>query len=150
MYTRKRYRICFTQYKTQLIFYFYGFFTFNSYFRTFNKHYRSWLKESERGIICGDFNNSVIWDKSNKESNFKETNESLNTLGYQSAYHKLTNEEFGKEKQGTLYHTKNKDKPYHIDYVFLKGIEPETIAIGSYEDWISLSDHVPVTVITTI
>mgnify|MGYP006107333909 CR=1 FL=1 len=114
------------------------------------KHYKNWLKESERGIICGDFNNSVIWDKSNKESNFRETNESLNALGYQSAYHKLNNENFGEEKQSTLYHTKNKNKTYHIDYVFLKGIEPKSVAVGSYEDWITLSDHVPVTVETKL
>ena len=112
------------------------------------KYYEAWLKESDKGIICGDFNNSIIWDKPNKESNFKETNETLNRLGFRSAYHELTNEDFGKEKLSTLYHTKNKDKPYHIDYVFLKGLEPQSIEVGSYDDWISLSDHVPVTVST--
>ena len=112
------------------------------------KYYEAWLKESDKGIICGDFNNSIIWDKSKKESNFKETNETLNRLGFRSAYHELTNEDFGKEKLSTLYHTKNKDKPYHIDYVFLKGLEPQSIEVGSYDDWISLSDHVPVTVST--
>jgi exonuclease III len=112
------------------------------------KYYEAWLNESDGGIICGDFNNSIIWDKSKKESNFKETNETLNGLGFRSAYHELTNEDFGKEKLNTLYHTKNKDKRYHIDYVFLKGLEPQSIEVGSYDDWISLSDHVPVTVST--
>lgn len=112
------------------------------------KYYEAWLYESNEGIICGDFNNSIIWDKSKKESNFKETNETLNRLGFHSAYHELTNEDFGKEKLSTLYHTKNKDKPYHIDYVFLKGLKPQSIEVGSYDDWISLSDHVPVTVST--
>ena len=38
------------------------------------------------------------------------------------------------------------DKTYHIDYVFLKGLNPKSIEIGSYDDWVKLSDHVPVVV----
>jgi exonuclease III len=110
------------------------------------EYYRDWLESAEKAIISGDFNNSVIWDKGDKESNFKNTNLALESIGFKSSYHKLNNEEFGKEKRATLYHTKNKDKTYHIDYVYLKGLEPKEIEVGSYADWIQFSDHVPVIV----
>jgi len=74
------------------------------------------------------------------------TNAVLESMGFKSCYHKLNNEDFGTEECATLYHTKKRDKTYHIDYVFLKGLNPKSIEIGSYDDWIKLSDHVPVVV----
>jgi len=110
------------------------------------QYYKDWLKNTDKGIIAGDFNNSVIWDQGNKESNFMNTNLALNSLEYQSAYHQLTGEDFGAEKSATLYHTKKKDKTYHIDYIYLKGIKPINVGVGIYEEWIKLSDHTPVIV----
>jgi endonuclease/exonuclease/phosphatase family metal-dependent hydrolase len=104
--------------------------------------------ETDQGIIAGDFNNSVIWDKGNKESNFINTNSTLSHLGYESAYHQLTGEEFGAERSTTLYHTKKRDKIYHIDYIYLKGITPISVDVGIYEDWIKLSDHMPLSITT--
>lgn len=109
-------------------------------------YYKDWLTETDQGIIAGDFNNSVIWDKGTKESNFMNTNSALQSLGYQSTYHQLTGEGFGAEKSATLYHTKNKNKQYHIDYIYLKGITALNSEIGSYEEWIKLSDHMPLSV----
>ena len=77
---------------------------------------------------------------------FLKTNSALNSLGYQSAYHQLTGEEFGAEKSATLYHTKNKNKQYHIDYIYIKGITALDLEIGAYEEWIMLSDHMPLSV----
>ena len=110
------------------------------------KYYKDWLDGSEKVIISGDFNNSVIWDKGNKDSNFRNTNTVLESMGFTSCYHKLNNEDFGQEECATLFHTKKRDKTYHIDYVFLKGLNPKKIEIGSYDNWIKLSDHVPVIV----
>ena len=110
-------------------------------------YYQDWLAESDRGIIAGDFNNSVIWDKGNKESNFINTNSTIESLGFKSSYHHVMNEDFGSEKAATLYHTKNKNKIYHIDYVYLKGIKPISVDVGLYEDWIKLSDHMPLSII---
>ena len=104
------------------------------------------MTETDQGIIAGDFNNSVIWDKGTKESNFMNTNSTLQSLGYQSTYHQLTGEGFGAEKSATLYHTKNKNKQYHIDYIYLKGITALNLEIGAYEEWIMLSDHMPLSV----
>ena len=111
-------------------------------------YYREWLAETDQGIIAGDFNNSIIWDKGNKESNFLNTNSRLNSLGYQSVYHQLSGEDFGAETAATLYHTKKKDKIYHIDYIYLKGIKPISADVGIYEDWIKLSDHMPLSITT--
>jgi exonuclease III len=111
-------------------------------------YYKDWLKETDQGIIAGDFNNSIIWDKGNKESNFLNTNSRLNSLGYQSVYHQLSGEDFGAETAATLYHTKKKDKIYHIDYIYLKGIKPISADVGIYEDWIKLSDHMPLSITT--
>lgn len=107
------------------------------------QYYKDWLMNGDKGIVAGDFNNSVIWDKGTKESNFINTNSALNSLGYQSTYHQLTGEEFGAEKSTTLYHTKKKDKRYHIDYIYLKGMSALNFEIGAYEEWIKLSDHMP-------
>ena len=38
---------------------------------------------------------------------------------------------------------KKENKSYHIDYIFLKGMEAKSIDIGLYSDWIELSDHMP-------
>tara|TARA_B110000977_G_scaffold191272_1_gene263149 strand:+ start:343 stop:567 length:225 start_codon:yes stop_codon:yes gene_type:complete len=54
------------------------------------------------------------------------------------------NEQFGHETQGTLFHTKKQEKRYHIDYLFLR--QTGNVIIGSYEDWINFSDHVPIIV----
>ena len=111
-------------------------------------YYSEWLAKANKGIIAGDFNNSVIWDKGNKESNFINTNSTLSHLGYESAYHQLTDEAFGAEKSTTLYHTKKRDKIYHIDYIYLKDIKPISADVGIYEDWIKLSDHMPLSITT--
>ena len=110
------------------------------------EYYKDWLDGSKQAVISGDFNNSVIWDKGNKDSNFRNTNTVLESMSFKSSYHKLTNEDFGQEECATLFHTKKRDKTYHIDYVFLKGLNPKKIEIGSYDDWIKFSDHVPVVV----
>ena len=65
-------------------------------------------------------------------------------LGFASVYHSNTSDEFGYEKNATFFHTKNKDKKYHIDYLFLRSIEYKSLNIGKFSEWIKLSDHVPI------
>ena len=109
-------------------------------------YYGDWLRDSDQAIVAGDFNNSVIWDKGNKESNFCQTNQQLVSMGFFSSYHSTRAETFGRETTSTLFHTKNELKPYHIDYVYLKGLKAADIEIGSYKDWIRYSDHMPLVV----
>ena len=52
----------------------------------------------------------------------------------------------GEEAHPTFYLYKQKDKPYHIDYCFASKDLAERLydlEIGSYEQWIKYSDHVP-------
>ena len=87
------------------------------------EYYKDWLDGSKQAVISGDFNNSVIWDKPNGRNNFEEINKFLESLNFKSAYHEKTGYPLGKEKHATFYHTKKKEKPYHIDYVYYKGFE---------------------------
>ncbi len=95
-------------------------------------------------VFGGDFNNSIIWDRPNNKNNFENINAQLENLGFASVYHSNTSDEFGYEKNATFFHTKNKDKKYHIDYLFLRSIEYKSLNIGKFSEWIKLSDHVPI------
>lgn len=113
--------------------------------KAFN-HYHEWMEEGDL-IVAGDFNNSVVWDKPKGKNNFSAIAGALSDYGLMSAYHSYTTTKFGEEAQATLYHTKKYDKPYHIDYIFLKDTESiKDLSVGVYDDWIKLSDHVPVMV----
>jgi endonuclease/exonuclease/phosphatase family metal-dependent hydrolase len=80
----------------------------------------------------------------------------INLLGQcdvYSTYHSVpdaifgTNVIFGNEKDPTLFFRKNKDTPYHIDYIFTSKQfidNIESCSVGKYKDWIALSDHMPV------
>ena len=105
-------------------------------------HYQNFLDiETTLGAV-GDFNNSVIWDASNPKTPFEETIKQLGTCGLISAYHNDRGEEFGAENEASLYHTKNREKTYHIDYLFLR--HSGKVTLGSFDDWIRDSDHVPI------
>jgi len=64
-------------------------------------------------------------------------------LGFVSNYHSLKKEIFGKESSATFFHTKNKSKKYHIDYIYSKNLVPNELQVGLYSDWIEYSDHTP-------
>ena len=107
--------------------------------------YKEWLSDGELPCVFGgDFNNSIIWDRPNNKNNFENINAQLENLGFASVYHSNTSDEFGYEKNATFFHTKNKDKKYHIDYLFLRSIEYKSLNIGKFSEWIKLSDHVPI------
>ena len=108
-------------------------------------HYNAWLKDSQKSIFSGDFNNSIIWDKTSNPD-FYNINNQLNLLGYESSYHKKTQDIFGKEKETTFYHTKKEDKKYHIDYIYTKEMNIKSLDIGLYDNWIKHSDHCPVSI----
>ena len=111
------------------------------------EYYKKWLANKDLPCVFGgDFNNSVIWDKPNKENNFQNINSKLESLGFTSAYHSITNDEFGSEENATFFHTKQESKKYHIDYLFLKSLRCTSINLGQYQDWIKLSDHSPLVV----
>jgi len=110
------------------------------------KYYQELLKK-DRIIIVGDFNSSAIWDnESPKEYNHSEMVSILNEQDIVSVYHSLNHEKHGEEKIPTLYFTRNINKTYHIDYIFMKEKMTRRIKsffIGKYDEYIGLSDHMP-------
>lgn len=103
-----------------------------------------WLTEKET-VVAGDFNNSVVWDRPNKPTNFRLVNEWLEGRGFVSAYHSFFKETLGDEKNATHYHLKLPERPYHIDYIYTnRPVRIALTSVGDPKDWIRHSDHVPV------
>lgn len=101
-------------------------------------------------IICGDLNSNAIWDANRKARNHMISVGELAEVGFQSLYHELSGEAQGSELKPTFYLHRAETKAYHIDYVFvrqevLQGSSPK-ISIGEMNEWISVSDHMPIVV----
>ena len=113
-------------------------------------------------IIVGDFNSNAIWNPKRKVGNHQHVLDLLTQYNLVSAYHALNEEEnHGEERNPTFYLHRNVDKPYHLDYVVvprtyiittkdigvaLTNQVPKAsseIVVGSFDDWISYSDHMP-------
>ena len=109
-------------------------------------HYSDFLMQDKKlSLVAGDFNNSIIWDKGSNKNNFYQINAKLESLGFLSNYHVSKKMKFGKEKAATFFHTKKESKPYHIDYIYSKGMQALKFEVGNYKDWTKYSDHVPLT-----
>jgi exodeoxyribonuclease III len=70
-------------------------------------------------------------------------------LGMESAYHEFFGDTQGAERHPTLWFRKNKDNPYHVDYVFMSRpllSKLRTVVVGRCDDWLTSSDHAPVLV----
>ncbi|WP_339758140.1 endonuclease/exonuclease/phosphatase family protein [Algoriphagus aquimarinus] len=97
-------------------------------------------------LIVGDFNSNSIWDKPKRAWNHSEVVRELEEINITSLYHFEGNQTQGNEEHPTFFLQKNLNKPYHIDYIFgSSGFRNnlEKIEIGKVEDWIRLSDHLP-------
>jgi exonuclease III len=108
--------------------------------------HRSQLQR-DKTILLGDFNSNRIWDIPDRWWNHSDVVEELAAIGLASVYHHQTREIQGQENTPTFFLQRNVDKAYHIDYVFasadiLKGCKVE---IGDSSQWLSVSDHMPVT-----
>ena len=111
--------------------------------------YRGFLT-ARPALLAGDFNNNPFWDRPGWRMNHMAMVRQARALGLESAYHALTGEAGGAERQPTHYwRDRRKDGPtYHIDYVFAPPAALATATrfeVGSFEDWCGngLSDHVP-------
>jgi len=64
-----------------------------------------------------------------------------------SLYHAVTGEEQGEESSPTFYLQRDLQKPYHIDYAFsskdIFTMQSNTVSVGSQNEWLEFSDHVP-------
>lgn len=99
-------------------------------------------------ILTGDFNSNKIWDEKERVGNHSDMVRFLNKKNIHSLYHIQEKTEQGKEIHPTFHMYRKTDKPYHIDYFFASESiikEGFKISIGKAENWIDLSDHVPLT-----
>lgn len=95
-------------------------------------------------MLGGDFNSNSCWDKKHKRRTHSAVVKQLSDMGLNSCYHNIVNEVQGQESQPTFYLYRNKEKSYHIDYFFYNRDKLRTFEIGTFDDWISLSDHMPI------
>ena len=102
---------------------------------------------SEKSIVLGDFNSNKIWDDGDKkEFNHSDLVRLLSSCFFVSMYHQHKDEAYGKEMSPTLYLQKKHNKPYHVDYIFAHNSQLGLIkafSLGGFDDWIELSDHMP-------
>ncbi|MFK4469761.1 endonuclease/exonuclease/phosphatase family protein [Bacillus sp. RC252] len=107
--------------------------------------YASLLKEP--CIIVGDWNSSKVFDHIKRVKTHSEVVKFLEGFGIKSAYHHFSKEEHGEESKATHYFRKEKARPFHIDFLFASEIlldQLKSFHIGSREDWIEFSDHMPI------
>ena len=79
----------------------------------------------------------------------EEVENKLKEIGIESVYHYQNNELQGQETTPTFYLHKKINKPYHIDYAFCSEdlLRASKLEVGKQEDWLSMSDHLPLSLI---
>lgn len=108
------------------------------------QHYSALL--AMPAILIGDFNSNKVWDKKWRVANHTDVVNKLAEKNIHSIYHRHFDEEQGKEKLPTLFLQKKQNKPYHIDYCFASlsiAEKVKQVEVGSYDEWITHSDHSP-------
>lgn len=103
--------------------------------------------EKDHWLILGDFNSNAIWDKQYKPGHSFVVSE-LQKDNYISVYHNSGEAEIihGAEETPTLYMHRNRDKPYHVDYVFSNSDSDfyiQDLNVCDYSAWGEISDHMP-------
>jgi exonuclease III len=102
--------------------------------------------KNKNTILAGDFNSNSRWDVWDRWWNHSDVVNMLKSKNIRSTYHNFYNEDYGKESINTFYLQKNQEKGYHIDYCFMTNelIDMvKNVEIMKYENWIKISDHVP-------
>jgi exonuclease III len=104
------------------------------------------LLQDETIVIAGDLNSNAIWDHLPRVGNHSAVLQMLHHYGITSAYHFHYGEQQGSETRPTYFFHYDRNKGYHIDYVFAPLdwlIHLESVIVGTYDEWRQWSDHVP-------
>ena len=104
------------------------------------------LELNSKSILVGDWNSNVKWDHERPNGNHSSIVNLLDEFNIVSIYHTIKLEKQGEEREPTLYLLKNEKKPFHIDYCFASKTmisKKTTINVGKYDNWIQVSDHMP-------
>jgi exodeoxyribonuclease-3 len=98
-------------------------------------------------VVAGDFNSNACWDAERRDWNHSTMVAELRNRGLVSIYHTVKNEEHGEEKTPTFHLQKNREKDFHIDYIFAPEIWQPRIGmtLGNCSEWLPYSDHCPLT-----
>lgn len=102
---------------------------------------------NESMIIVGDLNSNSKWDKWDRWWNHTDVVNQLKEIKIESCYHHYSKEKQGKENQPTFFLYRKRDKTYHIDYVFANTLFIDkllTVKIGNLDEWLEISDHLPI------
>jgi exonuclease III len=102
-------------------------------------------KMNENCIVIGDFNSNKMWDDEHGFACHTVVEKRFNKLGLYSC-DTLKDKTLVDEKTPTFYLHKHLDRPYHIDYCFLKPERLKQYDIGKEETWLEMSDHMPLVV----
>jgi exodeoxyribonuclease-3 len=106
---------------------------------------------SDPSVVAGDFNDNVRFPPHRGNTHWMAVEE-LGALGLTSAYDHTRNVAQGGELESepTIYwRDRTLEGPrYHIDYCFVphRWLNGASVVVGAFEDWISVSDHVPLVV----
>ncbi|MFO1388835.1 endonuclease/exonuclease/phosphatase family protein [Cellvibrio sp.] len=97
-------------------------------------------------IICGDFNSNKMWDEEDRLWNHSDVVAELKNMGLESLYHTKTGEAQGRETRPTFFLHRNREKPYHIDHVYIRSdkIQNSTLKFNNADIWLKYSDHLPI------
>jgi len=120
----------------------------SKHFRYIGQLYKFLINNFDRiedQIFIGDFNSNKIWDYKRSEGDHSTCVKILHDKGIVSLYHEIMNNNHGEELQSTFYLHRNLSKPYHIDYAFIPKsvLSDASIQIGEVQEWLALSDHMP-------
>lgn len=102
-------------------------------------------------IIIGDLNSNYVLDSKHIRKtgkSFRNVVEMLQGRQLEDIWHYLKKEEQGKESVPTFYLYRHLDKPYHLDHCFAHPSLVSSVIIHARWEWLALSDHLPIEIVT--
>ncbi len=100
-------------------------------------------------ILAGDFNSNNVFNVKYPKLNHANLLAEFDSLKITSCYHKFFNEIDGQESTPSFYLQRNIAKPFHLDYCFASEnftSKLKSVKFGKADDYITHSDHLPLTV----